>query len=167
MSEKYASSGWVWILAAAIVVGFVALGFYLIQTQQRLKAVEVELGGAREETGRANAGAAELAKVVENLRLELKAANAALNEYQGKLDKANAAIAELSKKLDTVQADLGKRRSQLQDMEDLALSVFTSLATRSNILRSPGLRPVYLPQLVLDPLMITSQLTMPTTHATT
>ena len=117
MSEKYASSGWVWILAAAIVVGFVALGFYLIQTQQRLKAVEVELGGAKEETGRANAGAAELATVVENLRLELKAANTALNEYQGKLDKANAAIAELSKKLDTVQADLGKQRSQLQDME--------------------------------------------------
>ena len=117
MSEKYAFSGWVWILAAVIVVGFVALGSHLIQTKQRLKAVEVELGGAREETGRASAGAAELAKVVENLRLELKAANAALNEYQGKLDKANAAIGELSKKLDTVQADLGKRRSQLQDME--------------------------------------------------
>ena len=117
MSEKYAFSGWVWILAAVIVVGFVALGSHLIQTKQRLKAVEVELGGAREETGRASAGAAELAKVVENLRMELKAANAALNEYQGKLDEANAAIAELSKKLDTVQADLGKRRSQLQDME--------------------------------------------------
>ena len=117
MSEKYAFSGWVWILAAVIVVGFVALGSHLIQTKQRLKAVEVELGGAREETGRASAGAAELAKVVENLRMELKAANAALNKYQGKLDEANAAIAELSKKLDTVQADLGKRRSQLQDME--------------------------------------------------
>ena len=117
MSEKYAFSGWVWILAAGIVVGFVALGSYLIQTQQRLKAVEIELGGAKEETGRARAGAAERATVVENLRLELKAANTALNEYQGKLDKVNAAIAELSKKLDTAQADLGKRRSQLQDME--------------------------------------------------
>ena len=117
MSEKYGFSGWVWILAAVIVVGFVALGSYLIQTQQRLKAVEIELGGAKEETGRARAGAAELAKVVENLRLELKAANTALNEYQGKLDKVNAAIAELSKKLDTAQADLGKRQSQLQDME--------------------------------------------------
>ena len=117
MSEKYGFSGWVWILAAGIVVGFVALGSYLIQTQQRLKAVEIELGGAKEETGRARAGAAERATVVENLRLELKAANTALNEYQGKLDKANAAITELSKKLDTVQADLEKRRSQLQDME--------------------------------------------------
>jgi chromosome segregation ATPase len=117
MSEKYAFSGWVWILAAGIVVGFVALGSYLIQTQQRLKAVEIELGGAKEETGRARAGAAERANVVENLRLELKAAITALNEYQGKLDKANAAIAELSKKLDMAQADLGKRQSQLQDME--------------------------------------------------
>ena len=51
MSEKYASSGRVWILAAAIVVGFVALGSYRVQTQQRLKAVEVELGGAKEGTG--------------------------------------------------------------------------------------------------------------------
>jgi peptidoglycan hydrolase CwlO-like protein len=117
MSEKYGFSGWVWILAAGIVVGFAALGSSLIQTQQRLKAVEIELGGAKEETGRARAGAAERATVVENLRLELKAANTALNEYQGKLDKANAAITELSKKLDTVQADLEKRRSQLQDME--------------------------------------------------
>ena len=118
MSEKYGFSGWVWILAAVIVVGFVALGSYLIQTQQRLKAVEIELGGAKEETGRARAGAAELATVVEEiLRLELKAASTALNEYQGKLDKVNAAIGELSKKLDTAQADLGKQRSQLQDME--------------------------------------------------
>ena len=117
MSEKYAFSGWVWILAAGFVVGFVALGSYLIQTQQRLKAVEIELGGAKEETGRARAGAAERATVVENLRLELKAANTALNEYQGKLDKVNAAIAELSKKLDTAQADLGKQRPQLQDMK--------------------------------------------------
>lgn len=117
MSEKYGFSGWVWILAAVIVVGFVPLGSYLIETQQRLKAVEIDLGGAKEETGRARAGAAELANVVENLRLELKAAITALNEYQGKLDKANAAITELSKKLDTVQADLEKRRSQLQDME--------------------------------------------------
>jgi chromosome segregation ATPase len=117
MSEKYAFSGWVWILAAGFVVGFVALGSYLIQTQQRLKAVEIELGGAKEETGRARAGAAERATVVENLRLELKAANTALNEYQGKLDKVNAAIAELSKKLDTAQADLGKQRPQLQAMK--------------------------------------------------
>lgn len=117
MPEKYGFSGWVWILAAVIVVSFVALGSYLIQTQHRLKAVEMELGGAREETGRARAGVAELGTVVENLRLELKAANTALNEYQGKLDKVNAAIVELSKKLDTAQADLGKQRSQLQDME--------------------------------------------------
>jgi len=111
MPEKYGFSGWVWILAAVVVVGFVVLGSYLVQTQQRLKAVEIELGRAKEETVRAKAGAAELAKVAENLRLELKAAKTARNEFQGKLDKANDAIAELSKKLDTAQSDLGKQQS--------------------------------------------------------
>jgi len=117
MPEKYGFSGWVWILAAVVVVGFAVLGSYLVQTQQRLKGVDIELGRANEETVRAKAGAAELAKVAENLRLELKAANTARNEYQGKLDKANATIAELSRKLDTAQSDLGKRQSQLQGME--------------------------------------------------
>jgi len=110
MPEKHNFSEWVWILGA-VLVGFVALGSYLIQTQQRLKAVEIELGRAKEETGRARAGAVELAKVVENVRLEVKAANTALNDYQAKLDKANAAIAELSKELNTAQADLGKEFS--------------------------------------------------------
>jgi predicted nucleic acid-binding Zn-ribbon protein len=117
MPEKYGLSGWFWILAAVVVVGFVVLGSYLIQTQQRLKAVEIELSRAKEETVRAKGGAAELVKVTENLRLELNAVNTARNEYQGKLDKANATIAELSKKLDTTQSDLGKTQSQLQDME--------------------------------------------------
>jgi predicted nucleic acid-binding Zn-ribbon protein len=117
MPEKYGFSGWVWILAAVVLVGFLAVGSYLVQTQQRLKAVGIELGRAEEKTVRAKAGATELAKVAENLRLELQEANAARNEYQGKLDKANAAIAELSKKLDTAQSDLGKRHSQLQAME--------------------------------------------------
>ena len=117
MPEKYGFSGWVWILATVVVVGFVVLGSYLVQTQQRLKAVEIELGGAKEEAVRAKAQAAELAKVAENVRLELEAANTARNEYQGELDKANATIAELSKKLDTAQSNLGKRQSQLQAME--------------------------------------------------
>jgi chromosome segregation ATPase len=117
MPEKYGFSGWVWILAAVVLVGFLAVGSYLVQTQQRLKAVGIELGRAEEETVRAKAGAAELAKVAENLRLELKVANTARNEYQGNLYKANAAIAELSKKLDTAQSEIGKRHSQLQAME--------------------------------------------------
>jgi len=55
---------------------------------------------------------------------------------------------ELSQKKSTRPLD--------QSLHVLILSVFTSLATRSNISRSLGLRPLYLPQLVLDPLMITS-----------
>jgi chromosome segregation ATPase len=117
MPLKYGFSGWVWILAAVVAVGFVVLGSYLMQTQQRLKALHIELGRAKEETVRAKAGAAELANIAEDLRLELQAANTTRNEYQGKLDKANATIADLSKKLDTAQSDLGKRQSQLQAKE--------------------------------------------------
>ena len=117
MPGKYNFSGCVFTAAAVVVVGFAVLGSYLVQTQQRLKAVEIELGRAEEETVRAKAEIAELARVAENLRLELKAANTARNEYQAKLDKANDAIAELSKKLDTAQSNLGKSQSQLQAME--------------------------------------------------
>lgn len=117
MPDKYGLSGWVWMLTTVVLVGFVVLGTYLMQTQHRLKAAELELSRAEEETVRAKAGAAELAKVAEDLRTELKTANTARNELQGKLDKANAAIAELSSKLDTAQLNLGKRQSQLQAME--------------------------------------------------
>lgn len=117
MPEKYGFSGWLWILAAAAVIGFVVLGFCLVQTQQQLKAVEIALGGAKEETIQAKAGAAELAEEAENLRLELKAANTASDEYQGQLDRTNATVAELSNKLETTQSDLEKNQSQLQAME--------------------------------------------------
>lgn len=117
MPEKYGLSGWVWVLAAVVLVGFVVLGTYLMQTQHRLKTAEIELRRAEEETVRAKAGTAELAKVAEDLRTELKTANTARNELQGKLDKANAAIAELNRKLGTAQSNLGKRQSQLQAME--------------------------------------------------
>jgi hypothetical protein len=70
MPEKFGCSGWVWILAAAVVIGFAVLGSYLVQTQQRLRTVKIELGRAKEEEAvRAKAGAAELAKVTEKLRL--------------------------------------------------------------------------------------------------
>jgi chromosome segregation ATPase len=114
MPKKYGLGGWVFILAAMAVVGFVVVGSYLVQTQQRLRAVEIELGRAKEETVRAKAGALETAKVVENLRLELEAAR---DEYQVNLDKAKAAVAELGEKLDAAQSDLGKKQSQLQAME--------------------------------------------------
>jgi septal ring factor EnvC (AmiA/AmiB activator) len=117
MAKKYGFSGWAWILGAVAAVGFVVLGSCLVQTQQRLKAVEIELARAKEETVRAKAESAELAEVVQTLRPELKAANKARGEYQDKLDKTNAAIAELSRKLDTAQSDLETGQSQLHAME--------------------------------------------------
>lgn len=53
MREKYGLSGWVWILAAVVVIGFVVLGSYLVQTKQRLKSVEIELGRAKEDAKQA------------------------------------------------------------------------------------------------------------------
>ena len=84
------------MLVAVVLGGFVVLGTYLMKTQHRLKEAEIVLSSAKEETVRAKVEAADLAKVIEALRTELKAANTARNELQGKLDKANAAIARLS-----------------------------------------------------------------------
>lgn len=117
MLEKYSLSEGVGVFVAAILMGFVVLGTYLMQTQHRLKAIEISLSRAKDETVRAQAGAAELAKATDDLRTELEAANATRKELKGRLAKANAAIAELSKKLDTAQSNLQKKQSQLQDIE--------------------------------------------------
>ena len=49
MPEKYGFSRLVWILPVVVLVGVVVLGSYLVQTQQRLEAVNIELGRAKEE----------------------------------------------------------------------------------------------------------------------
>jgi hypothetical protein len=79
MAERYGFSGRVWILAAIlaamIVVGFVVLGSYLVQTQQRLNAVEVELGRARADAkqaaDQAKAKAVEDGKQIDRLTEEV------------------------------------------------------------------------------------------------
>ncbi len=114
MPEKYGLSAWVSVSVAVVLGGFVVLGTYLMKTQHQLEEAEIVLSRAKEETVRAKARAADLAKVIEALRTELKAANTARNELQGKLDKANAAIAGLSETLDTAQSNLGNKQSQLQ-----------------------------------------------------
>lgn len=115
MPERFGFSGWIWIFSAAVVVGFVVLGSYLLQTHQRLKAVEFQLGRAKEETVHAKAGAAELRKAAENLKLELDAVKMARNDYEDELNKANAAIGELTKKLDTAQSRLQATEAALED----------------------------------------------------
>ena len=114
MPEKYGLSAWGSVSVAVVLGGFVVLGTYLMKTQHQLEEAEIVLSRAKEETVRAKARAADLAKVIEALRTELKVANTARNELQGKLDKANAAIAGLSETLDTAQSNLGNKQSQLQ-----------------------------------------------------
>ena len=117
MSEKYGFSRWVWILAA-VVVGFVVLGAYLVQIHQRLKAVQIELGRAKEEIVRAKTGAAELAKVAENRSLELNAANterqALLSQVENLKQVADQATAETTKR----EEQIAKLRQGIADCEE-------------------------------------------------
>jgi hypothetical protein len=105
MSEKYALSRRVWILAA-VVIGLVVLGSYLVQTHQLLKAVEIELGRAKEETVRAKTWAAELAKVAEDRSLELNAANTERQALQSQ-------VKNLKQVADQAKAEATERDSQI------------------------------------------------------
>jgi Skp family chaperone for outer membrane proteins len=82
LPEKYGFSGWVWILAAVVVVGFLGLGSYLVQTQQRLKAVEIELESARQ------AAEAEIEKQIARLKEEIAWERQALQSQVESLTQA-------------------------------------------------------------------------------
>jgi len=103
MPEKYGFSGWVWILAAVVVVGFVVLGSYLVQTQQRLKAVEIELGRAKEDAkqvaDQAKAEAAEDEKQIVRLKEEAALERQALQSQVEATKQAKAAAAEREKQI--------------------------------------------------------------------
>jgi chromosome segregation ATPase len=92
MSEKHGLSGQVWILAAVIVVGCVVLGSYVVQTRQRLKAVEIELGRARadakEAADQAKAKAMEDAKHIVRLKEAFALEQQALQRQLENLKKA-------------------------------------------------------------------------------
>ena len=82
LPEKYGFSGWVWILAAVGVVGFLGLGSYLVQTQQRLKAVEIELESAKQ------AAEAEIEKQIARLKEEIAWERQALQSQVESLTQA-------------------------------------------------------------------------------
>ena len=105
MPAKYGFSRWVWILAA-VVVGFVVLGAYLVQIHQRLTAVQIELGKAKEEIVRSKAGAAELAKLAEDRRLELKAATTEREALQNQVENLKYAA-------DQAEAEATERENQI------------------------------------------------------
>src|ERR687897_3962094 len=93
MPKKYGFSGWVWILAAVVVVGFVVLGSYLVQAQQRLKAVEIELGRAKEDAKQA-ADQAKAEAVVERQALQSQ-----VERLKQAADQAEAETAEREKQI--------------------------------------------------------------------
>lgn len=77
--------------------------------------MEGELAGAKKETAQAEAGAAELAKAAETLKMELDTVKTAYDAYEGELGEANAANTELAKKLDTAQSKLQATATELEN----------------------------------------------------
>jgi hypothetical protein len=107
MPEKYGFSIWVWILPAVVLVGFAVLGSYLVQTQQRLKAVEIELGrakeDAREAADHAIAEAAEdekqIARLKEEAALERQALQRQVDSLKQAANQAKVEAAEREKQI--------------------------------------------------------------------
>jgi chromosome segregation ATPase len=103
---------WFWIAIAVAIVALAALIYPLVQTQKRLKLVQSELGRANEQIIQARAGAAELERVVANLKTELDAATRARTELQGRLDEANSDNEELRTQIDAAQSELQEKEAQ-------------------------------------------------------
>src|SRR5437867_353943 len=107
MPEKYGFSGWVWILAAVVVVGFVVLGSYLVQTQHRLKTVEIELGRAKEDAkqaaDQAKAEAVEdekqIVRLKEEVALERQALQSQVESLKQAANQAKVEAAEREKQI--------------------------------------------------------------------
>ena len=107
MPEKYGFNRWVWILAAVVGVGFVVLGSYLVQTQQRLKVVEIELGrtkeDARKAADQAKAEAAQdekqIIRLKEEATLERQALQGQVNSLKQAANQANVEAAEREKQI--------------------------------------------------------------------
>jgi len=83
---------WSWILTAMAIIALAVVIYPLVQTQKRLRLVQTELNRANEQVVQAKAGAAELERVVANLKTELDAATMARTELQGNLEEANSDV---------------------------------------------------------------------------
>jgi chromosome segregation ATPase len=107
---------WSWILTAVAVVGLAVVIYPLVQTQKRLKLTQAELGKANEQVVQARAGAAELERVIANLKTELDVANKSRNQLQGNLDKANSEIEKVKEEFSAAQSQLKETRSQNSEL---------------------------------------------------
>jgi chromosome segregation ATPase len=103
MPEKYGFSRLVWILPAVVLVGVVVLGSYLVQTQQRLKAVKIELGRAKEEAreaaDRAKAQATEDERQIVRLKEEAQALQRQVDSLTQAANQAKVEAAEREERL--------------------------------------------------------------------
>jgi chromosome segregation ATPase len=136
-------SRWAWLTICAILLGWaLALGYLLVDTQERLSAAQSELAIAKEHESQAaaqivqlrdaasalksqlselgnhanltKAQIAELRSVITNLKSELAEAK----KLQGKLHEATAQVVHLDEALKTANTQLEQKQRRVEALED-------------------------------------------------
>jgi chromosome segregation ATPase len=118
MPEKYGFSGWVWILAAVVVVGFVVLGSYLVQTQQRLKAVETARNEFQGKLDKANDAIAELSKKLDTAQSDLGKQQSQLQAMETRLEHAKRAADQTKAEAAESEKQIAKLRQGITSCEE-------------------------------------------------
>ncbi len=95
-----------WIAVGIAIVAVVMLAYPALQTQKKLRVVETQWVRANEQVVKARAAAAQLEKVVGNLKAELAAANTASRQFQENVDEANSDNEHLRMQLDAARSGL-------------------------------------------------------------
>src|SRR5687767_492910 len=86
---------WVWLtVGVAILLAMGLLSYLLIQSEQRLQEGQTKFGRTQEQVVQTRAAAAELERLVANLKTELDAAKSASTSLQNDLDEANSEVDE-------------------------------------------------------------------------
>ena len=142
MPQKDGIHPGIWVLTGLVLVSLALLTSYLMHTHRQLKQAEHTLGQMKDETVRAQAGAAEQAKEhakeADALKAKLKKARASQSDLHDKLaeasaalkatkttrdrlretvDKADAKIADLHESLEVTQAEVEETQSRLRNVE--------------------------------------------------
>src|SRR5688572_21860061 len=103
---------WRWIVVALAVIAMAVLVYPLLQTQKRLRLVQSELDRANEQVVQVRAGAAELERVIANLKTELDVANRERAQLQDSLREANSDVEQLREQFGAAQSQLSAQQSE-------------------------------------------------------
>ena len=101
---------WAWIAIGLAVFALAFLVFPLVQIQTKLRL-------ANEQVVQANAGMAELERIVANLKTELDASNRARTQLQSDLDEAHSEIEKNQSEVERLRTELEKATNLAKDAE--------------------------------------------------